>query len=314
MIATTLVEKIWLQAEIAPSYLAEIQRICLQNQASSYHALDELPLLFCDLNGGDKEQVVSVITAWNLLRYAARLLDDVEDGDTRSRNMSEPVALNLSTGLLFTVGMVLNSLESIGLPSEAASDIRCMFYKELLQVCSGQHLDLTQQAPTLDESWQIAGAKSGVFMGLICWAGGRVADAYPEQLELYRQFGYNLGLLDQIKDDLADLWSNESYFSDLQNGRYGSLPVAYALSVLPDDERQKLLMYLANSHDTPEAEKQTRELIIRSGAGVYLTVQSAYYFRQSQQLLEKMALPANIHIKLNTLLEKLRLPATETSH
>jgi len=318
-----LVEKIWLQAGLEPSYLVEIRQICLSSNPSpdeadvsdeakaSSEVMIQLPLLFCEVHSGDRDQVIPAITACTLLRHAARLLDDIEDGNVKSRNISEPVALNVSTGILFTVGLVLNSLEAVGLPSETAVEIRRVFYEELLKVCSGQHLDLTQTAPTLEECWQIAGAKSGVFVGLVCWVGGQVAGADPEKLELYRQFGYNLGLLDEIRDDLADLWSNESHFSDLQNGRYGGLPVAYALSVLPENEQRQLRAHLAGSKNAPEAEQKARELIVQSGAGAYLMVQSAHYFRESQQLLTEMKLPAEIHDRLNALLEKVRLPAVK---
>lgn len=312
MIAQALVEKIWLEAGLNRSYLAEIKQICLPSHvSSSSKALAQLPLLFCELNGGDREQVMPVITACTLLRHAARLLDDVEDGDVKLRKISEPVALNISTGLLFTVGLVLNSLEAFELQPEAASDIRRMFYEELLKVCSGQHLDLTRSLPTLEESWRIAGEKSGRFTGLLCWAGGRVADADRDQLELYRQFGYNLGLLDQIRDDLADLWSDVSHYSDLENGRYGGLPVTYALSVLPEDERQELLTYVADSNKTAEAGKKARTLIIKSGAGIYLMVQCTAYVQQSEQLLAKMALPAEVYDRLSNLLERARLATVE---
>ncbi len=308
MIDLVLIEKIWDQTDLAPLYLAEIKQICLSTGSStSFGALDQLPLLFCQLNGGEQQQVVPVITAWTLLRYAARLLDDIEDGDLKRQHVSQPIALNVSTGILFSVGLILNELESVGVTSEGAGDIRQKFYQDLLQICSGQHLDLSCTTPTLEEAWQIAGTKSGVFVGLICWAGGRVADAELEQLELYQQFGYNLGLLDQMKDDLADLWSNETHFSDLGNGRNHSLPSAYALSVLPEKQRQKLLIYLNNSNNIVDAEENARELIVQSGAGVYLTVQSTYYYQQNQQLLEKMNLPSTVQIQLNTLLDKIRI-------
>lgn len=311
MIDSVLVENIWHQAGVTPAYLEAIRQICLPTDSSSSpETLDQLPLLFCELNGGDEQQIIPIITAWTLLRHAARLLDDIEDGDVKSRDISEAIALNNSTGFLFTVGMVLNSLEIAGLPPNAANDIRRMFYEELLKVCSGQHLDLTRSSPTLEECWQIVGTKSGVFVGLICWAGGRVANAKPEQLELYRQFGYNLGVLDQIRDDLADLWADESHHSDLRNANHYGLPITYALSVLPKNERQKLLAYLENVKEL-EAEKKARELIIRSGAGAYLAVQSACYYQQSQQLLAQMTLPAKALNNLTILLKKARLPTIE---
>ena len=306
-----LVENIWHQASISPEYLAEMQQVCFPTTKSS-NSLTQLPLLFCELNGGNKQHIVPIITAWNILRFAARLLDDIEDNDVKDRAMAKPIALNVSTGLLFTVGQILNSLEATGVHPEIASDIRHTFYKELLKICSGQHLDLRPEIPTIDACWQICGAKSGAFIGLICWAGGRVANANQEQLELYYQFGYNLGLLDEIRDDLADLWADDFHHSDLQNSQHYSLPIAYALSVLPEDKNQKLRACLQHKSFDPDIEIMARELIVQSGAGVYLTVQSTYYFQHSQQLLEKMDLPEEALHKLKTVLNKARLPIVET--
>ena len=308
MVDSALLEKIWAQIDVHPIYISEIKQLCLTSESgTAVSALDQLPLLFCELNGGRKEQVVPVITAWTLLRHAARLLDDIQDGDLISQEMSEPVALNISTGLLFSVGLILNELESTGVTAQIARHIQQKFYEELLIICSGQHLDLVSQRPSLEEAWQIAAVKSGVFVGLICWAGGRVADAAPEKLELYQQFGHTLGLLDQIKDDLADLWSDEWRLSDLQNGRNHSLPIAYATSVLPDDEKEALFLYLNNQQQVVGADRKARELIVQSGAGVYLTVQSTFYYQKGQALLDEMQLPSTIGSKLQVLLKKMTI-------
>lgn len=304
-----LIEKIWLEAGASSAYTQEIRQTCLAaNSTLSLEKLNWLPLLFCELNGGNKQKIIPIITAWNLLRHAARLLDDIEDGDVKVRRIPEPISLNISTGILFTVGEILNSLEFLGMQAQASHDIRHKFNKELLKVCSGQHLDLRQTTPSLEECWQIAGSKSGAFLGLICWAGGRVANANPKQLDTYYQFGYNLGLLDQIKDDLADLWTDDTHYSDLRNGHFNSLAVGYAYSVLPSNDRDKLLDYLVNSSNSLEDEKEARQLIIGSGAGVYLTVQSAYYVQQNQQLITEMGFPLEAQNKLNNILEKIQLP------
>ena len=314
MVDSALLEQIWASIDVNPIYISEIQQLCLASESvSAVSALDRLPLLFCELNGGGEEQVIPVITAWTLLRYAARLLDDVQDGDLIEQKMSEPVALNISTGLLFSVGLILNRLESAGVDARAAQQIQQKFYEELLIICSGQHLDLISKTPTLDEAWQIAAAKSGVFVGLICWAGGRVAGAEPKKLELYQQFGHALGLLDQIKDDLSDLWSDEVRLSDLQNGRNQSLPIAYAFSVLPNDEKEKLSFYLNNGNTVVAADTNARELIIQSGAGVYLTVQSTYYYQKGQALLDEMKLPTTIRPELDALLKKMTINSLPAS-
>jgi geranylgeranyl pyrophosphate synthase len=253
---------------------------------------------------------VPVITAWTILRYAARILDDVEDNAFEPMARSGACLLNASTGIIFTAGTALNCLEEFDVSCRAAVEVRQRFYGDLLKTCGGQYLDLAMSAPSpsIEEWWKVAGAKSGTFLGLICWAGGRVADAPYAQLELYRQFGYNLGLLDQIRDDLTDLWSDDVHSSDLYNLHNQGLPLTYALAVLPSDERQRLLALVQKASDFAEAEQTAQELIIKSGAGVYLSVQSMCLYQQSVALITQMGLPLEIGQKLTAMLDKARLP------
>ncbi len=311
MVDQALVEKIWTLSGADPAYVAEMRRVCLPRDTavtSSSALLTTLPRLFCELHGGEQTQLTPITTAWTLLRYAARILDDVEDNIICAPHPVDPCSLNLSTGLIFTAGMSLNFLEEFAVSSTAAGDIRQRFYGELLKTCGGQHADLAASTPAIDEWWEIAGAKSGVFMGLICWAGGRVADAPPEQLKLYRQYGHTLGLLDQLRDDLTDLWSRDTQQSDLHHAHNYGLPVIYALAVLPTAERQQLLVYLEEVNNSPSAEQAAHDLIIKSGAGVYLNVQSIRLYQQGLALVAQMNLPTETEKKLTGILDKARLP------
>lgn len=311
MIDKLLVEKIWSLSNTDPAYVAEMRRVCLPVEtavATQPGPLARLPQLFCEFNGGTLGQVTPIMTAWTLLRYAARILDDIEDGSAGPLQRSDAQLLNVSTGLIFTAGMVLTFLEDFEISTMAAAEIRRRFNGELLTTCAGQHLDLALPALSVEEWWQVAGAKSGSFVGLICWAGGRAADAPTMQLDLYHQFGYTLGLLDQIRDDLADLWSSDAQRSDLHNLHNCGLPMAYALAVLPSGEQQQLLACLQKVGDSDEAEQTARELIIKSGAGVYLSVQSVRLHQEGLALITQMSLPQEAEQKLTGILDKARLP------
>src|SRR5690606_32155160 len=115
--------------------------------------LSELPHLFCEMQGGDRRHVLPLRVAWQLLRHAARILDDVVDTPTLLATPAGQTALNESTGLIFSAGLVLSELESQGVPPAVASDIRQKFYQVLLQTAGGQHLDLTSQQPDLAQMW-----------------------------------------------------------------------------------------------------------------------------------------------------------------
>lgn len=309
MIDPEVIDDVWSQTGFVSNYLIELKQICRpvsETASVKSKELGHLPTLFCELHSGESRQVAPLVTAWTILRYAARLLDDVEDQDRKVRETAESVQLNFSTGLIFTASAVLNTLENRGVSPETASDIRHRFYTELLKTCSGQHMDLTNKTPSLEVCWQMVGEKSGAFLGLICWAGGRLACTDTHQLHLYYQFGHTLGVLDQIRDDLADLWPNETHHSNLSLKKW-NLPIAYAFSVLPNAQKQQLAVCLQTP--SPAHESAAVELIVQSGAGAYLTLQSMIYYQQGAELLAQMGLPKQPYQKLMSLLDKAKMPA-----
>lgn len=304
MIESSIVEDIWSNPQIDQNYADALRRICrLTDQPGAEDHLALLPYFFCEAHGGSYQQALPIITAWNLLRHTARILDNIEDGHVVAQAQAA-IDLNLSTGLIFTVGLILDNLEAYGVPGTSARDVRQTFYLALLQTCAGQHADLSATTPSLDDSWQIAGAKSGISTGLVCWAGGRIVCSDKDKLDQYRQFGYNLGLLDQIHDDLADLSATEMSRSDLYAVSKHTLPIAYALTVLPAAQRNELLSLLQTVATNPANEGLARQLIIKSGAAVYLMTQASLYYKQAQQIVDIMNASRETKGKLQQLLDK----------
>jgi geranylgeranyl pyrophosphate synthase len=324
MASLTLLERLWQQSFVTPGYLDRLrERSAPSLDGNGQPSLfEELFHTFCEMHGGDPQHGVPLVTAWQLSRHAARLLDDIEDGHLSPGAEGFETQLNMSTGFLFSVGLVLNELEACGVAEAVATEIRGMFYNVLLQICGGQHLDLTLKVPTLQESWQIAEAKSGSFTGLLCWAAARLGTAQAQRLELCREFGHNLGMMDQIKDDISDLWGTETQSGDLQRGHNWGLPAAYALSVLPEAQCDQLLHALREASCTEtscteassreveaaaEREARARQMIIDSGAAVYLAVQSEIYYRRNLDIVESLGPSPPARKTLLTVVDNLKL-------
>lgn len=292
-VLTQSLSMLWQSADLPSDFIEHLNTICEplfpKQWTQSKHPLHLLPHLFCEHVGGDPRLLSSIMVAWNLLRQAARILDDFEDGGIEDEHEAGAL-LNSSTGLIFSASMLLSNLESEGIAPAVAQAVRKQFYAVLLQTCNGQHQDLLVQRPSLEARWQITRQKSGYFLGLITWTSARLGTADPEQLRLYQEFGEILGIMDQIHDDLLDLRSTEQTAGDLIRPYHWSLPVAYAFSVLPESQQTQLQTYLQDSITCPQAEAKAREMIITSGAGLYLTVQLTKYSQLGQKLVEQMGL------------------------
>jgi geranylgeranyl pyrophosphate synthase len=161
------------------------------------------------------------------------------------------------------------------------------FSNILLVMGSGQHQDLREQNPGLESWMKMAGAKSGGFFALACRSGARLATEDSSKIQAYSDFGYHLGILLQLLDDVGD-------FKAYQSGERPVLPealcrsfvVAYAFEVTPDKDKASLRQALAGLADDPHATREVITLLDGCGAGLYLATEIE---RQRQSGLRALA-------------------------
>jgi geranylgeranyl pyrophosphate synthase len=243
-----------------------------------------LPGLCCQAAGGDAHWADELAVIWFLFYTAAHIFDQVEDldpidevdpGDAFNALARVPgVRVNLATGMLFAASMKLSRMHQEERLKGVAAQIADDFYQSLLTMSNGQHLDLVTPQPTLEQWIQIASTKSGVFFRLACQVGATVATDQSAIVEAFSEYGFRLGLLLQILDDLGDFrWltnSGESYLSP-DAGR--SLAVAYASEVLPADQRLALQEMLVFAPENIDITQQVIDLLNQCGAGLYLDIE-----------------------------------------
>ncbi len=247
--------------------------------------LAQLPALVCEACGGDARQAVPVTAAWQLVRFAAKLLDDIEDGDIASQRGA---IVNISTGLLFIAQLALNRL---AVPADRAKRVGGELQLAMLRAAAGQHVDLSAQATALTaldpDGWlAIARAKSGELFRWATWAGAYIAAVPEPALDAYREYGACLGVLLQVADDFNGIWHTDG-MSDLAAAR-ASLPICYARMVAQGSAREDLEMTLrAAAEGDPDAERLGQRLLTDLGAQRYLTVVAQTQRRLAHQALER---------------------------
>ena len=229
-------------------------------------ALHFLPFISCNSVGGDPEKAVFITAAWQFIRLAAKLLDDVEDGEIRD---SSAKTINLGTGFLFAAHTALGKLIESGISCELANSVIARFNHVCLHTCAGQDEDLSfrwnQRIPTPDDWIKVALAKSGMLFAWASWAGSVVAGVDKELQNALWEYGLHLGVLVQIADDYKGTW-NTMYNSDLCY-KAVTLPLSYAYFVASSEEKEILLHLLqeANQGETRSISK-ARDLISDLGA------------------------------------------------
>lgn len=255
--------------------------------------LARLPVICHHGAGGDPQHAEELADAWVLLYLAAHLMDSVQDGDPPQHWWIEHgpgVALNAATGLYFTASLLLAQMQEKPALSEGARHVAAEFYRRFLVMCSGQHADLVTGRPSLEMFWRLAQAKSGAFFSMACWGGARLAGAGEAQLRAYEKFGVHLGILVQIADELAEvLPAKPGGVHGQLKGMGRSLPVLYALEVLPAKEQHDLLKLLDEARENPGAASEALAVLDDCRSGVYIRAEQEKHLALAKQSLQAAA-------------------------
>lgn len=236
-----------------------------------------LPGLCCQAAGGNTDWADDVTSAWYLFYIANHLMDSIQDQDEPDAwwaDLGPGAALGVATGLFFSATHTLNCLQDNPSTRHAAAGIIEDFSRSLMHMSGGQYRDLTQPQPTLEQYWEVISAKSGMFFALACRCGARLATDDPQLLAAYGSFGQQIGTLVQIRDDLQDLLPpQDAELLAWRRKMSHSLATVFALEVLPHEQRDRLLEYLAVVPFDLQAVENALGLIDQSGAGLYFLVE-----------------------------------------
>jgi geranylgeranyl diphosphate synthase type I len=183
----------------------------------------------CGAAGTDQMVAVPVAAAIEIFMVALDILDDAEDGEESPLDslLGPARALNASTGLLLLAQQSLLNIAH-GPPSLH------LLLSAGLRACSGQDADLTPaagQRPDLNQALEVAGAKSATLVAAICQIGALCAGADAVMQARYAQFGWCLGMVAQLFNDIVALAPDAVGKTDIALGR-PTLPLVYAAQYL----------------------------------------------------------------------------------
>ena len=193
-----------------------------------------LLLAFCEASGGRPEEAAAAGAAVELLHTFSLIHDDLpcmDDSDlrrgrpTNHKVYGEAVAVLAGDALLVAAFRILSQMGA-----EAGKKLRCI---ELLAegvgengMAAGQLLDLDDRSGQLsyEELKELHDLKTGRFISAVCRMGVVLGGGSEEQEKAAEQYGAQLGLAFQIRDDCLDVIGDpeelgKSAGTDEANGR-----------------------------------------------------------------------------------------------
>lgn len=275
-----LIEALWAKTNAWPDLVRAMRLAIFAQQSTETETNGRLsrfsclPGLCCQAVGGDPHWADGLTVAWLLFYTAAHLMDSVQDNDIPEqwwKELGPGAALSSASGLYFSACLALNDFYISGIPLDSANEIINDFFNSFLIMSSGQHQELTHNELTLEEYWKNAEAKTGIFFALACRSGARLATSDRIRIEHLSEFGIHLGLIIQLLDDLDDVRSPVGTETPGQKPELPhSLPVVYALEVIPPSKRVRLRECLRDAPTNSSAAQEALGIIDHSGAATYM--------------------------------------------
>ena len=229
-----------------------------------------ISLLSAKVFGPINAQSFAAATMVELLHTATLVHDDVVDDSEQRRGFFSINALwnnkiavlvgdyLLSRGLL--VALERDQFSMLKILSQAVTD---MSEGELLQLEKARRLDINE-----DIYYRIIRQKTASLIAASVSCGVLSTSEDPEMLKLMHQFGSDLGMAFQIKDDLMDL-SEESVgkprINDIKEKKM-TLPLIIALKNAPPQKSRQLINQIrANSEDPKVIQAAIRFILDHNG-------------------------------------------------
>lgn len=237
-----------------PKYLYEPVAYTLK--AGGKRIRPVLLLMAHELYNNQLEKAIPAAIAIEMFHNFTLLHDDIMDNASLRRN-NETVHIKYSynTAILSGDAMSILSYEYLNrVDSKNFREIFSIFTNTALKICEGQQFDMdfeNQSTVTVDNYLDMIGMKTAVLIAASLKIGALTANAPLPEADLLYEFGYNLGMAFQLRDDYLDTFGNTHTFGKKIGGDIVSNKKTYlmlkALELANNDLSTKLRALMENT-------------------------------------------------------------------
>ncbi len=258
-----------------------------------------LLLLSTEAAGGDWQAALPAAAAVEMLHNFSLIHDDIED-DSPTRHGRATVwqvwgranAINAGDALF---ALAYSALQRLSVAPEIALKIWAIFNRTNLDLTRGQHLDMRfehQETVTVDEYLSMIAGKSAALLSACAEIGALIGCGDESTAAHFADFGRNLGIAFQIRDDILGIWGDtdvtgKSAATDILS-RKKSLPILYGLTQSSALQQ----VYRREPFGAAEVDEAVH-LLDSVNAEHYALTREAAYYRAALQSLEMATAPGD---------------------
>jgi len=176
-----------------------------------------LSLMSYNLYKDDVQRVLPVALAIEIFHNFTLLHDDLMDrADMRRGKPTVHIKWNDNIAVLSGDAMLIEAYkEIVKVDSDSLPQIMELFSQTATEICCGQQFDMEfeqRMDVTIPEYLEMIRLKTAVLLACALKEGAIVAGASHEDADNLYDFGINIGIGFQLKDDLLDVYGNSENF------------------------------------------------------------------------------------------------------
>ncbi|PZX19434.1 octaprenyl-diphosphate synthase [Breznakibacter xylanolyticus] len=251
-----------------------------------------LVFLSAKLNGTVCESTYVAASLIEILHTATLIHDDVVDETYQRRGFFSINALWKSkiavlVGDYFLSKGLLTALDAneTGILKIVSEAVREMSEGELLQIEKSRKLNITEEI-----YFEVIGKKTASLLASCTAAGAHSVKADEETIAKMKEFGQNLGIAFQIRDDLFDFEQSgligKPTGNDIKEKKL-TLPLIYVLNQSNPGEKRQLLSTIRKHHRNDKKVQEIIKTVIDKGGMEYAREKMNDYANRAKDILNQ---------------------------
>jgi len=277
-----------------------------------------LTLMACNLFSEDVLPAVNTALGLEVFHNFTLLHDDIMDrADVRRGRPTVHKKWNDNTAILSGDVMQVSAYQLvIKTPSKVLKPVLDLFSQTAAEICEGQQYDVdfeNRDSVKAEEYLEMIRLKTAVLLGCALKCGAWIGGAGEEDAQNLYDFGINIGLAFQLKDDLLDVYGDEATFGKKIGGdilcNKKTYMLIHAMQLAKGNDADELVNWLKFSDESNEIAKieAVTSLYDRLGVRAICEDKMHYFYTKAIANLEKVNVFDNKKQELRKLADKLML-------
>ena len=274
-----------------------------------------LTLMACKLFSDDVKPAIAPALGIEVFHNFTLLHDDIMDrAPIRRGKPTVHIKWDDNTAILSGDVMQIAAYQLIAqTPADHLKEVLDIFSKTAIEICEGQQYDVDFEQRTdvhADEYLEMIRLKTAVLLGCALKTGAIIGGATANDAQQLYDFGINIGLAFQLKDDLLDVYGDEATFGKKIGGdilcNKKTYLLIHALELAKDKNAEELSSWLKKNNPDPQ-EKISAVTNLYNCLGVKKICEDKmlFFYEKAVANLEKVNVPDTKKQELRKLAEKL---------